>query len=91
MILPAELSIRELARRAGISRMTAWRRVRALHARHGGVLVDVGLEQPRVSTRRFLEVSHLLGTPVALASELDFVEERVARLEQKLGMQLSFF
>lgn len=91
MNLPAEMSIRALAKRAGVSRTTAWRRIHALHERHGDVLVDVGLKQSRVCVARVLEYWKFLGSPVALASELDFVEERVLRIEKKLGIQLSFF
>lgn len=90
MNLPSHLSISELAQRAGVSKATAWRRIRALHDQHGGVLVDVGLKHPRVATARLVELWDFVGAPVALATEVDVIDRRVRRIERHLGIELSF-
>ena len=91
MKLPAYPSIRELAAYAGLSKDTARRRIHALHDKHGGLLVDVGLKTKRVSAARYVELcAEFFGSAVATASELDFVEQRVARIEKRMGISLPF-
>jgi len=86
--VPAHMSIRALARGAGISPSTAWRKIKVLDARYGGVLVDVGLQSPRVSTLRLLTVcaGFFGAAEVVVQSEVDAFERRIVRVERRLGI-----
>jgi len=82
-------SVCQLALQAGISRATAWRRIRAIEDTHGGVLVEVaGFRRKRVDAVRLMAIgSDFFGAGVALESETEALERRVARLERKLGIR----